>query len=128
MYNFIQQLVELYLRYTFLLAGLEGDGIHEMIDKSIRMCDFEQHRTLYSNIALSGGNTMYPGIADRIQREMVYLQLDPGKTKVTAIPERRYGAWIGGSILASLPAFQGMCISKEEYTECGLSIIHRKCF
>merc|ERR1712018_346674 len=43
-------------------------------------------------------------------------------------PERKYSVWIGGSILASLSTFQQMWISKQEYDECGPSIVHRKCF
>ena len=39
-----------------------------------------------------------------------------------------YSVWIGGSILASLSTFQQMWISKQEYDECGPSIVHRKCF
>merc|ERR1712157_694643 len=34
----------------------------------------------------------------------------------------------GGTILASLSTFQQMWISKQEYDECGPSIVHRKCF
>merc|ERR1711962_909868 len=39
--------------------------------------------------------------------------------------ERKYSVWIGGSILASLSTFQQMWISKQEYDECGPSIVHR---
>merc|ERR1712130_869178 len=45
-----------------------------------------------------------------------------------APPERKYSVWIGGSILASLSTFQQMWTSKQEYDECGPSIVHRKCF
>ncbi|CAG2180294.1 unnamed protein product [Oppiella nova] len=41
--------------------------------------------------------------------------------------ERRYGAWIGGSILASLGTFQQMWISKQEYEEGGKAQVDRKC-
>merc|ERR1711962_1768975 len=47
---------------------------------------------------------------------------------IIAPPERKYSVWIGGSILASLSTFQQMWISKQEYDECGPSIVHRKCF
>merc|ERR1712179_606549 len=50
------------------------------------------------------------------------------KIKIIAPPERKYSVWIGGSILASLSPFQQMWISKQEYDECGPSIVHRKCF
>jgi len=36
--------------------------------------------------------------------------------------------WNGGSILASLSTFEDQCITKEEYQECGPSVIHRRCF
>merc|ERR1712192_323970 len=50
------------------------------------------------------------------------------KIKIIAPPERKYSVWIGGSILVSLSTFQQMWISKQEYDECGPSIVHRKCF
>ena len=41
--------------------------------------------------------------------------------------ERRFGSWIGGSILASLGSFQQMWISKQEYEEGGKTQVERKC-
>ena len=35
--------------------------------------------------------------------------------------ERRFGVWIGGSILSSLGSFQQMWLSKAEYEELGAS-------
>merc|ERR1712241_602724 len=46
--------------------------------------------------------TMYPGIADRMQKEITALAPSTIKIKIIAPPERKYSAWIGGSILASL--------------------------
>jgi len=50
------------------------------------------------------------------------------KIRISAPPERKNSTWIGGSILASLATFRKMWVSREEYRECGASIIHRKCF
>ena len=33
-------------------------------------CDLDIRRDLYGNVVLSGGSTMYPGIADRMQKEL----------------------------------------------------------
>lgn len=41
--------------------------------------------------------------------------------------ERRYGPWIGGSILASLSTFQQLWLTKQEYKEHGAAYIDRKC-
>ena len=74
---------------------------------------------------------MLPGIADRMQKEITCLAPSSMKIKVIADSNRlngANGAWIGGSILGSLSTFQDIWISKQDYEECGLNIVHRKCF
>merc|ERR1719166_818872 len=71
---------------------------------------------------------MYPGIADRMQKEITALAPSTIKIKIIAPPERKYSVWIGGSILSSLSTFQQMWITKQEYDERGPSLVHRKCF
>lgn len=134
---------------------MESAGIHETTYNSIMKCDIDIRKDLYANNVLSGGTTMYPGIADRMQKEITALAPSTMKIKVTQVPvkcyviyynsqvytnknlfflqiiappERKYSVWIGGSILASLSTFQQMWISKDEYDEAGPSIVHRKCF
>jgi len=108
--------------------GREAAGIHECTYNSIMKCDVDIRKDLYGNIVLSGGTTMFPGIADRMQKELVNLAPSTMKIKILAPPERKYSVWIGGSILASLSTFGEMWISKEEYDESGPAIVHRKCF
>ena len=108
--------------------GMEACGIHETTYNSITKCDVDIRKDLYANIVLSGGSTMFPGMADRMQKEMVAFAPSTMKIKVAAPPERKFSVWNGGSILASLSTFQQMWISKQEYDECGPSIVHRKCF
>merc|ERR1719284_1286571 len=62
---------------------------------------------------------MYPGIADRMQKEITALAPSTMKVKIISPPERKYSVWIGGSILASLSTFQAMWITKAEYDEAG---------
>ena len=108
--------------------GLEIAGVHETTYNSIMKCDIDIRKDLYSNIVLSGGSTMYPGIADRMQKEIAILAPKSMKIKIIAPPERKFSVWIGGSILASLSTFQSMWISKQDYDESGQYIVHRKCF
>jgi actin-related protein len=112
----------LYLSFFYII------GIHETTYNSIMKCDIDIRKDLYANTVLSGGTTMYPGIADRMQKEITSLAPSTMKIKIIAPPERKYSVWIGGSILASLSTFQQMWISKQEYDESGPSIVHRKCF
>eukprot|EP00850_Spirogloea_muscicola_P021705 SM000258S09121 [mRNA] locus=s258:82312:86663:- [translate_table: standard] len=108
------------------LIGMEAAGIHETTYNSIMKCDVDIRKDLYGNIVLSGGTTMFPGIADRMSKEITALAPSSMKIKVVAPPERKYSVWIGGSILASLSTFQAMWIAKTEYEESGPSIVHRK--
>ncbi|XP_066291396.1 actin, cytoplasmic 3-like [Branchiostoma lanceolatum] len=108
--------------------GLESHGIHELTYDGILKCDIDIRKDLYANVVLSGGTTMYPGIAERMQKEMSAMAPSTMKVKIIAPPERKYSVWIGGSILGSLSTFQEMWISKEEYDESGPGIVHRKCF
>jgi len=108
--------------------GLEIPGVADTCFKTIMSCDVDIRKDLYANIVLSGGTTMYPGIAERMSKELVTLAPASVKVKIVAPPERKYSVWIGGSILASLSTFASMWISKDEYDESGPGIVHRKCF
>ena len=107
---------------------MESAGVHETTYNSIMKCDVDIRKDLYANIVLSGGTTMYAGIADRMSKEITALAPASMKVKIIAPPERKYSVWIGGSILSSLSTFQSMWISKAEYDESGPAIVHRKCF
>ncbi|XP_050392310.2 actin-5 [Patella vulgata] len=109
------------------LIGREAEGIHKMIYDSIMLCDIDQRKDLYPNIIISGGNTMFPGMRERLLKEMGALIPNTMNLKVISPPERKYYVWIGGSILASLSTFATTWITKQEYNEYGPSIVHRKC-
>jgi actin-related protein len=110
------------------LIGRENDGVHKTTYDSIMRCDIDIRKDLYGNIVLSGGTTMFEGIAERMEKEVIALAPPTQKVKIVAPPERKYSVWIGGSILSSLSTFQQMWISKQEYDESGPGIVHRKCF
>merc|ERR1719509_179382 len=70
--------------------GMESCGIHETTYNSIMKCDVDIRKDLYANTVMSGGTTMYPGIADRMQKEITALAPSPIKIKIIAPPERKY--------------------------------------
>jgi len=110
-----------------IAGGGDIGGIHGCLYASIMDCDVDLRKELFGNIVLSGGTTMFPGIAERLGKELTTRV--PARIRVTVVapPERKYSVWIGGSILASLNTFQQMWISRQEYEESGASIVHRKC-
>ena len=104
-------------------------GLHDECCASIQQIDVEIRRELYSNIVLSGGNTMFEGLPERLTKEIQKLtpSAASNKVKVIALPERKYASWIGATILSSLSNFQCMWITRAEYKETGESIVHKKC-
>jgi len=107
--------------------GKKASGIHDTTFQSIMKCDVDIRKDLYANVVLSGGNTMFQGIGERMTKELKALAPSTMKIKVIAPPERKYSAWIGGSVLSALSTFQHIWMSKQEYDESGPTIVHRKC-
>lgn len=116
-----------------------GEGIQDtpdmmdvahLVTTSVGMCDIDLRTALYGTVIVTGGNTLITGFTDRLQLDLASRTPPNYRLKLihTNQPsERRFGAWIGGSILASLGTFQQMWISKQEYEEVGKAQVDRKC-
>eukprot|EP00091_Calanus_sinicus_P012092 TRINITY_DN273_c0_g1_i1.p1 TRINITY_DN273_c0_g1~~TRINITY_DN273_c0_g1_i1.p1 ORF type:complete len:173 (+),score=45.69 TRINITY_DN273_c0_g1_i1:123-641(+) len=74
--------------------GMEACGIHETTYNSIMKCDVDIRKDLYANTVMSGGTTMYPGIADRMQKESLLLLHLPSRSR-SLLPQR--GSTLSGS-------------------------------
>ena len=109
------------------ILGLEYMGVHQNIIDSIQKADVDLRRSLYSNIVLSGGSTLFKGFGDRLLNEIKMQACKDVKIKIFAPPERKYSTWMGGSSLGSLSTFKKMWVTNEEYQE-DPDIIHKRFF
>ncbi|GLD65998.1 uncharacterized protein AKAME5_001743000 [Lates japonicus] len=112
------------------LIGQDHYGLHESIFKSILSSDIDLRRSFLGNIVLSGGNTLLPGLPERLQAEIKGLvPADMGEcVHVTSPKDRDFSVWSGGAVLANLPTFSSAWIGQDEYEEYGPQIVFRKCF
>ena len=110
------------------LIGIESEGIHKLIYNCIMKCDVDNRKTFFGNIVLAGGTTMFDGISSRLTNDITEIAPATIKAKIISPPERKYSAWIGGSILSSISTIPDLWITKDDYDECGPNIVHRKCF
>lgn len=78
--------------------GIEAPGIHELTFNSIMKCDIDLRRDLYRSVVLSGGSTQFPGLENRMHKELAMLAPTSMKIKIITPPRRRFCVWIGGSI------------------------------
>jgi actin-related protein 4 len=110
-------------------APTKGQTIPEMVRASLLGVDMDLRPVLLQNIVVTGGSTLVNGFTDRLNNELMALY--PGtRIRIQAAgltAERRFGNWIGGSILGSLGTFHQMWISKKEYEEFGASVVEKRC-
>lgn len=110
--------------------GKPPPGLHSLIEQSVRKCDEDLVPALLDAIVLSGGSSLFRGLPERLEAEVQALL--PGssadRARVIADVERREAAFVGGSILASLPTFQDLWVTKAEYDEVGPMAVVRGCF
>ncbi|KFD49517.1 hypothetical protein M514_09628 [Trichuris suis] len=113
-------------------------SISEVIDDAIQRCPIDVRRSLYSNIVLSGGSSMFKDFGRRIQRDIRRMtdarlkysqetsgnQIQPKPIEVEVITHKmqRYAVWFGGSMLAGTAGFYQASHTKAEYYEKGPSI------
>ena len=109
------------------LNGKSCDSVQALAWKSISNSDVDVRRDLLKNVILSGGTTMYEGIADRVKSELTTLAPPGSEVRIVATPDRKYAVWKGASTLASLSTFASSWISHADYEEHGAAIVHRKC-
>ncbi len=62
--------------------------VDELVDKVIQLCPIDTRRQLYSNIALSGGSTLFKGFKDRLERR-VRERVDDRLRKYEAISKSK---------------------------------------
>ncbi|XP_012516427.1 PREDICTED: actin-related protein T1 [Propithecus coquereli] len=108
--------------------GIHNPGLSKMVSSSIINCDTDIQKNLFAEIVLSGGTTLFPGLEERLMKELEQLAPKGTTIKITASPDRRFSAWIGASMMTSLSSFKQMWVTSEDFKEFGKSVVQRKCF
>lgn len=114
-------------------GGIVGNtmlGVGHIVTTSVGMCDPDVRPALYGSVVVTGGNSFMQGFPERLNRDLSMRIPSSMRLKLISAngsAERRFGSWIGGSILASIGTFQQMWISSQEYEEAGKGQIDRKC-
>lgn len=110
-------------------APEQNQTIPGLVKMCINQCDVDLRPTLLSNVVLTGSGSLIKGLPDRIAQTLSVMYPST-KVRMNAAGmsvERKFGSWIGGSIVASLGTFHQMWISKKEYDEHGANIVEKRC-
>ena len=110
-------------------AGQTTSGLAELVYQSVMRCEERRRPRLLSNIMLTGGNSLLPGLAERLQSELrAQLQKGPGNwgkkavVRVQAQEGRENFTWDGGAHLCSLSSFQRLWLTRQDYMETGATL------
>ena len=106
------------------------EPLSKLIYKSIQYCkNIDFGRSLWSNVVLIGGSSVYDGMAQRLANELSPLTAQSLPVKV--IPagkpnDQKIASWLGGSILGSLSVNE-IKMTKEDYVEHGATYVNECC-
>ncbi|KAI5441220.1 actin-related protein 6 isoform X1 [Lathyrus oleraceus] len=108
--------------------GMNQAGLPDCIVRAVNACHPHLHPVLYESIILTGGSTLFPHFAERLEKELRPLVPDDYDVKITTQEDPLLGVWRGGSLLASSPDFDSMCVTKAEYEELGSARCRKRFF
>jgi len=126
---------EILLKPHLFNKEMEDPGVAEMVYDSICSCDLDVQKPLASNIWLSGGTTMIPGLSSRIEQEIkeTYVKkkgkgdraiLNRVKVQVHDPPSRKNAVFMGGSFFSKV-AQEHHYITKADYEDGGEKVLFR---
>lgn len=95
-----------------------GEGLTKVVLESLKKCDEDLRRKLLGNVVLTGGNTLFEGMAERLENEVA--RATGSKVKVTGQKGREQFCWLGGSRISSFSSFQRLWQERNDYFETGI--------
>ncbi|CAJ1398728.1 unnamed protein product [Effrenium voratum] len=103
-----------------LFGGVEGEASMQKIClDAINTVDLDFRQDLVKSVVVAGGTSMLQNLAPRLRLELKSaLASDLSRTvEVVSDSQRRFAAWIGGSMFASMSTYDQVAITKQEYEE-----------
>jgi hypothetical protein len=112
-------------------AADDRPSLPDLVARAIRGAPLEPQERFWHSIVTSGGLSKLPGFEALIERSLQAVAPKNIRPRVVpAVAKEASGAaavWVGGSIIASYDGFKDLCITAHDWTECGASILERKC-
>ncbi|XP_077371256.1 actin-related protein 5 isoform X2 [Festucalex cinctus] len=116
------------------LTGEDQMGMMETLQYVLARYTPEQQEALVSNVFLTGGNMQYPGMKERMERELLAIRPFQSHFKVTMARQPTLGAWLGARdwALGHPPGGGGGggvagWISRQDYEEKGGEYLSEHC-
>ncbi|CAN9515779.1 unnamed protein product [Ophioblennius macclurei] len=112
------------------LTGEDQMGLMETLQYVLARYSPEQQEALVSNVFLTGGNMQYPGMKERVERELLAMRPFQSQFKVNMASRPAVDSWYGARDWAmEHPAAAGAegWISRQDYEEKGGEYLSEHC-
>jgi centractin len=100
--------------------------VHELVVNSIKKCDYDIRKSLFSSIIVAGGTSLFTGFNERLHKSIQRLVSREINITLLAPKNRKFSCWIGGATVSSLKAFKKMWITKKDFEEEGSRILFER--
>ena len=92
---------------------------------SVQSSDLEVRRELGRNLVLSGGSTMFEGLTERLNAEILTLAPAGAEIRVLFNTDKKYSVWNGASTFSSLSMMESFWLNARDFGEFGPSLINK---
>jgi actin len=100
----------------------EDNGLGALVYDSVAACEPGVRKSMLQEVVVVGGSSLLDGLPERLGNDLVWRLPSAFKPKVLSpgsTAEKRFSAFVGGSVLCSLGSFQQLWLSRKEYDEFG---------
>lgn len=101
------------------MVGSIEAGIVETIDYVLKLFPAEEQMILVNNVFLTGSCCKFPGLMERLDRELTEIRPFQSTHKVTIAEDPTMDSWFGARKYAQENNLQDISISREDYQEFG---------
>ncbi|KZZ95470.1 beta-lactamase family protein [Moelleriella libera RCEF 2490] len=114
------------LLFTPSDMGMPQPGLADLVQQSLQSLPLGLWPGLLFNIVVVGGNTLFNGFLQRLQKEVVQRMPDDCVVRVARPADPVTSTWQGAANLASHPNIEQLVVTKKEYEELGPTLVARK--
>ncbi|KAI5459635.1 beta-lactamase family protein [Mariannaea sp. PMI_226] len=107
-------------------AGIPQPGLADLIQESLGELPIGLWPSMLANIVVVGGNALFDGFIQRLQREVVQRVPDDCVVRVARPANPITNTWHGGANLANHAHINKLAVTKQEYEENGSAWVARK--
>ncbi|XP_026865610.2 actin-related protein 5 isoform X2 [Electrophorus electricus] len=110
------------------LIGEEQMGLTEALQFVLDQYSPKEQAAMSENVFLTGGNLLYPGVKERVERELLAIRPFQSHFKVSLAPQPALDAWFGAREWALRhPIGSQGWISRKDYEEKGGEYLSEHC-